>query len=630
MKNIYIIVIILFLSTQIITGKMNFETSQVFSVKVNGIEVFTQYYKTVDDEKTTDGKGIRWPLENVSVCHFSFTGKVKIEVTCNKPFTRYNLSPERYKVPNARNGNTISFIIDKPGKFNINMDNDSVVNEQLFIFAELLEDKPDLKSPDVVNIMSFGVENTGMKDNTELIQKAINGLTPGQTLFFPAGQYLSRTIFLKSNMIFYLEAGAILLGTQKYSDYIKDKGFVVIKDCSNTSIKGYGRIDQRGEKMQADYGSNASSRNIVITGNSSNTLIENILSLDPPRLNIQVSASNTTIRNVKALSTQSGHNTDGMDPWNCRNILYDNCFIYGRDDAIAVKAFGTYTGNITVSNSLFSSLESTMKVGTETECDSITNVTFENCDALYAGWAMSLWSYDKAKIKNISWRNIGVDRLKPSSYTNQGIPLYFEVRPRGSSKNPGNIENISAFNIFCKDKGISNKCFIQGNDPDSKISEVTINDLYIAGTQITAENKNEYFSTGNYVENFSFGTLKDYPLISVTATKNEIIEGKMARFTLHREGDSSKEARVDYLILGNAHNGVDFKGIPSFITFLPGEQEKTINIRTIPDKTGEKIEQVCLSVLASPDQSYMISTNFISVINIKDPGYSGNMIISNL
>ena len=54
-------------------------------------------------------------------------------------------------------------------------------------------------SAQVMNIGEFGAKADGKTDNTLVIQKAIDQLAAsgGGTIYFPAGTYLSASIFLK-------------------------------------------------------------------------------------------------------------------------------------------------------------------------------------------------------------------------------------------------------------------------------------------------------------------------------------------------------------------------------------------------------------------------------------------------
>jgi hypothetical protein len=79
---------------------------------------------------------------------------------------------------------------------------------------------------------------------TDSIQYAINkcDLNGGGTVVFTKGTYLSGSIQLKSNITLQLEAGALLQGSDKYSDYRKD-AFIFGKDLTNITIEGDGIID---------------------------------------------------------------------------------------------------------------------------------------------------------------------------------------------------------------------------------------------------------------------------------------------------------------------------------------------------------------------------------------------------
>jgi hypothetical protein len=79
---------------------------------------------------------------------------------------------------------------------------------------------------------------------TDSIQHAFNKceLNGGGTVVFTKGTYLSGSIQLKSYITLQLEAGALLKGSDKYSDYRKD-AFLFGKDLTNITIEGDGIID---------------------------------------------------------------------------------------------------------------------------------------------------------------------------------------------------------------------------------------------------------------------------------------------------------------------------------------------------------------------------------------------------
>jgi hypothetical protein len=100
-------------------------------------------------------------------------------------------------------------------------------------------------SPCLAKKVDFTVElnpEAGLMTGT--IQKAINLCAEkgGGVVIFSAGTYLSGGIELKSKVCLKFEKGAILQGSDKYSDY-KNDAFIFGKDLSDIAIHGEGTID---------------------------------------------------------------------------------------------------------------------------------------------------------------------------------------------------------------------------------------------------------------------------------------------------------------------------------------------------------------------------------------------------
>ena len=73
-----------------------------------------------------------------------------------------------------------------------------------------------------VDMKQAGAVTDGTTVNTRLINSTIERLAGegGGTLFFPAGRYLTGPIRLKSNITLELEAGATLLFSTNFDDYL--------------------------------------------------------------------------------------------------------------------------------------------------------------------------------------------------------------------------------------------------------------------------------------------------------------------------------------------------------------------------------------------------------------------------
>ena len=75
-----------------------------------------------------------------------------------------------------------------------------------------------------VDITTLGAKGDGITDNTAFIQKAIDDCSArskGGTVEIPSGHFLTRTLFLKSNVNLHLHFGAELLGSTDLDSYHK-------------------------------------------------------------------------------------------------------------------------------------------------------------------------------------------------------------------------------------------------------------------------------------------------------------------------------------------------------------------------------------------------------------------------
>ncbi|MBS0000726.1 MAG: hypothetical protein KFF73_17220 [Cyclobacteriaceae bacterium] len=71
------------------------------------------------------------------------------------------------------------------------------------------------------NVLEYGAINDGRTLNTTAIQETINACAKsgGGTVYFPAGRYVSGTLFLKSHVKLHLDAGAVLEGSRNLENY---------------------------------------------------------------------------------------------------------------------------------------------------------------------------------------------------------------------------------------------------------------------------------------------------------------------------------------------------------------------------------------------------------------------------
>ena len=96
------------------------------------------------------------------------------------------------------------------------------------------------------NVKDFGAKGDGSVLDTAAIQAAIDACEKegGGTVFVPAGRYISHSIYLKSDMMLYLESGAVIETdpTAGGKDGVYDAGLIILRHAKHVKICGGGRL----------------------------------------------------------------------------------------------------------------------------------------------------------------------------------------------------------------------------------------------------------------------------------------------------------------------------------------------------------------------------------------------------
>jgi polygalacturonase len=340
-------------------------------------------------------------------------------------------------------------------------------------------------------------------------------------VIFPAGNYLSYSIHLKSNVTLHLEPGATLIAADPPAagaagfdlpepnefDMYQDFGHSHFRNSlmwgdaiENIAITGTGRIWGKGMSKGYGPGPEAHAPGVgnksISLKNCKNVLLRDFSILHGGHFGILATGvENLTIDNLK-IDT----NRDGMDVDACRNVRISNCYVNSPwDDGICLKADyalgrAKQTEHVTITNCYVSGCweEGSMldgsykkfaadvrvprtgriKFGTESNGGfrniTISNCVFEGCQGL------ALESVDGAILEDITVTNISMRDIISA-------PIFLRLgnRMRGPDEaQVGTLKRVIISNLVCSNC-VSNLGSIISGIPGYAVEDVKISNIQI-------------------------------------------------------------------------------------------------------------------------------------------------------
>jgi hypothetical protein len=453
--------------------------SVLFKLKINGSVVPVTGYMDFD------------------YAQFYQKGTLNIEVEFTEKILDVKVSPLSRKIQVTRSA-------ENKVKFQLNTASYTVVtiNKQnrLFLFGENYK---ELLSPKPLKITDY-VNNKGTEIATPAIQKALDDAsTTGKSLIFPAGTYLSGSLFIHDNTNVIFQEGAVLKASDdiskfSYNNEIRAPIFITISNAQHVRINGLGAIDCSGKVLREKFGDKGRLRLLVIYA-SKDVEVSNITLRDPGTWNTHIYRSqHVLLSRLKLLNNPTLPTSDGFDPDASSDVTIKDCFAYTSDDNVAIKLTpkdtGLKTSEITIRGCVFLTLKSSLKVGTETRGTSISNVLFENNDIIRSDRGISIYCSDGAEINDIKYIN---NRFEENYPDLRQMCMEFRINQRTPESRVGVIKNV-----LVKDcqflEAFPKPSAIRGMDADHKV-EVTFDNLTIQGKKCTnideANIKTAIFST---------------------------------------------------------------------------------------------------------------------------------------
>jgi polygalacturonase len=212
----------------------------------------------------------------------------------------------------------------------------------------------------IFNVRAHGAAGDGQTLDSHAIQTVIDSCAEqgGGTVYLPAGQYLTGSLFLRNNTSLYLDAGAVILGSENPEDYpvIQSRWEGMHQDTyapliggnnlQNIAVTGRGTIDGRGAiwwRAKKEETLAHPRPRLISFSDCNNILIEGITAINAPSWTINpIHCQNVNIHAITILNPADSPNTDGIDPDSCRLVRISDCYISVGDDCITIKSGTEY------------------------------------------------------------------------------------------------------------------------------------------------------------------------------------------------------------------------------------------------------------------------------------------------
>lgn len=411
----------------------------------------------------------------------------------------------------------------------------------LFLLAGLVGVLLSLASAEarIYSVADWGAKGTGQVLDTTAIQATIDAAakTGGGTVWFPAGTYLSGTIYLRNGITLHLDSGAVLLGSTRLEDYpvnrpkirsytdnYVERSLIAGEDLQNITITGRGMIDGQGGAFKwKDY---LNRPYVIRLVNCFNVMVENITMQNSAMwMQHYLACSDLTIRGIRVTNFTT-YNNDGLDIDSCQNVRISDCQIFSDDDALCLKSTTLLPcENVTITNCLLGSHCNALKMGTESN-GGFKNIAISNCTIQSLRNQPAL-SGEQRGLSGISLEIVDggvMDRVAISNVTMEGViaPLFIRLGNRARPFKPdspvpgiGVLRNVLIENIVATDASLIG-CSITGQ-PERAIEDVTLRNIHITfeggGTAADAARAVER-KPAAYPESTMFGTLPAYGFFS--------------------------------------------------------------------------------------------------------------------
>ena len=300
------------------------------------------------------------------------------------------------------------------------------------------------------NIKDFGAVDNLKAMSTTAIQKAIDMChrQGGGRVVVPAGQFVTGSIELKSNVELHLEHGATLYGSTDLKDYKPMKSnyvslrtqtttiqLIYADSVRNVAITGTGTIDGRGRAFKKlSWNDEGMTRPHLIRFIQSCDITIKDVTLRNSGCWMQhyLACDRLSIDGIKVFN-RNNYNNDALDIDGCHEVIVRGMMADSDDDGITLKSTSPrLCENIRISNCVVSSHCNAIKLGTETNggfrnisvSGIVVKPSSDQKEKFFGQWtgssAISLEIVDGGVMENVSVSDIVVEGTESPIFVRLG------------------------------------------------------------------------------------------------------------------------------------------------------------------------------------------------------------------
>ncbi|MFJ4152941.1 glycosyl hydrolase family 28 protein [Streptomyces galbus] len=469
-----------------------YERSAAYRLTANGREVPVTRYHGYDIAQFAMGDG---------------TARLTVTKLNNTSIGSYSISPAKLNVSASVSGPALTFTVARDAYLIVKVDG----RPRLVVAIDPAEnDRPASSGTGIFNVRSapYSVK-PGSDYATSNFQAALDdaaawGSAKGRqgTVYVPAGLYTLGNLYLRSNLVLYLEPGAVLRYTGERGHYDvhwhktsqnRDVTWFISTRYSsrNISLRGRGIIDGDGEAalQRGNLGVN-----LLVPVYTSDFDVDGITFRESSSWAVTPArSSKMTFKNMKIFNRFDMGENDGIDVMESTDVTVKHAIAIGLDDPFSTKTWSRETDLFLkvpgdpkpLDRVVFDDLVSWtycygVKVG-QGVMQPQSHVTFQHVVVYDSAVAIGVHhKYGSAAATDIRFDDIDIERISNSNDSNRTWLAIWT----GSTLGAGPVSGVDISNIRMRDAGTT-AARVNGQ-PGAPVTGLTLSHVYMPGASAPA------------------------------------------------------------------------------------------------------------------------------------------------